>query len=250
MTPRQARRHRERDAREARARRLAYIGTLASGLAHEIRSPLNSIVLNADLLAEELGRLEGEGVRAFAERIARIRTEAGHLRETLDEFLTFARPPKMEPLPTDVNEYLENVIEFAEPECAERDIRIVREFGEEIYPVLLDAGQFRQVILNLLANAREAIGEHGEIRLATREEGGTVEIRISDNGGGVPEAVTARIFDVFFTTREKGTGLGLGIARRITEEHGGRLYLENRPDRGATFVVRLPRGKFLEFEES
>lgn len=105
------------------------------------------------------------------------------------------------------------------------------------------------MILNLLANAREAIGEHGEIRVSTRETGEAVEIRVSDNGGGVPEAVASRIFDVFFTTREKGTGLGLGIARRIAGEHGGSIRLENHPGHGATFVVSVPRGKFLEFEE-
>jgi signal transduction histidine kinase len=110
---------------------------------------------------------------------------------------------------------------------------------------MLDRQQFAQVIRNLLSNAREAIGEQGTITVRTGQDKESVEISVSDNGGGVPEKEEEHIFKVFHTTKESGAGLGLSIARRIVEEHGGRIGLDNRPGVGATFWIRLPKQKIL-----
>lgn len=244
---RSARRLRRSEAEEREAR-LAYLGTLAAGLAHEIRSPLEAMKTTAELLLEDIPGLPEETRRVFADRVERIRREAEGLKKTLDEFLAFARPPKTERFPTNLNAYLKEVLEFAQPEFERHDIRIVTDFQEDLYPVLLDQAQFTQVILNLLQNAREAIGEHGEVHILTREVGEAVEIRIEDNGGGIPGNIEDKVFEVFFTTKEHGTGLGLGIARRVVEEHEGTIRLENRPGAGTTFVVLLPKGKFLEYQ--
>ncbi len=248
MTPSESRKSAERLAESRRQERLAYIGTLASGLAHEIRNPLNSIKLNVELIESELSGSEQCDPAALRKRLGRIHREADQLQAILDEFLTFARPPKIEVMVTDLNQYLEDLLEFYEPECRRADIVVKRDFAKELYPVRVDPAQFKNVILNLLINARDAVREHGEIAVATRELEQEVQIRISDNGGGVKSGDEERIFEVFFSTKEHGTGLGLAIARRIVEEHGGRLFLENRPGLGATFVIRLPKGIFLEFE--
>jgi signal transduction histidine kinase len=249
MSPTESRKAADRLAESRRQERLAYIGTLASGLAHEIRNPLNSIKLNVELIESELSAAEQCDPAALKKRLGRIHSEADQLAAILNEFLAFARPPKMELLVTDLNQYLEDLLEFFEPECRKAGIALKRDFARELYPVRIDPAQFKNVVLNLLINAREAVGEQGEITVSTRELDNEVQIRIADNGDGVKGGDEERVFEVFYSTKERGTGLGLAIARRIVEEHGGRLFLENRPGRGATFVIRLPKGIFLEFEQ-
>jgi signal transduction histidine kinase len=238
----------QRRTAEMRQQRLAYIGTLAAGLAHEIRNPLNSIKMNVELIEEDLGS-EGAGSDpATATRLERIRRESEQLQTILDEFLSFARPPRMEVVATDLTQYLTDLLDFFGPECERARVTVRREFPANQYPVRIDPAQFKHVILNLLKNAVEAIGEQGEVTVATRELEREIEIRISDNGGGLRPGSEEKVFEVFFSTKERGTGLGLAIARRIVEEHGGTLVVENRPGLGASFVIRLPKGIFLEFE--
>ena len=239
----------KREAEEERQARLVFLGTLAAGLAHEIRSPLEAIKLNAELLSEGISCVDKKHRQEFDNRLERIKREAEHLKKTLDEFLQFARPPKIEMFPTDINAYLKELIEFVEPEFSAADITITTDFQDKLYPLPIDQAQMGMAVMNILTNAREAVGDHGEVHVATRDAGESVEIRIRDNGGGVPPAIEKRIFEVFFTTKENGTGLGLGIARRVVEEHDGALILENRPGVGATFIIRLPKGKFLEYTD-
>lgn len=240
----------EREARLEKATRLAYIGTLASGLAHEIRSPLSAIKLNLDLLREDRGSVDSSRRDDFDNRLGLISREVDGLQELLSEFLAFAKPPAMELLPTDMNRLLEDVVQFVAPSCERQQIRIERNFQKNLYPIPLDQHQFgRGVILNLLTNAMEQLGDHGTISLRTRETPDFVEVSVEDNGGGVSPEHEARIFEIFFSTKEHGTGLGLAIARRIVQEHGGELMLENHPKRGAAFVARLPKSKILELKD-
>jgi signal transduction histidine kinase len=238
----------ERETREEQASRLAYVGTLASGLAHEIRSPLNAVKLNLDLLKEELDAVDETKREEFKNRLNLITREVDGLQDLLTEFLTFAKPPSMELLPTDLNQMLLEMEQFIAPACKQRHIQIEKDFQKELYPVPLDQNQFgRGVIINLLTNAMEAIGEHGTIWLRTRETPDNIEIIVEDNGEGVKPENEARIFELFFSTKDHGTGLGLAIARRIVQEHGGELILENRYKKGAKFIIRLPKSKILDF---
>ncbi len=123
-----------------------------------------------------------------------------------------------------------------------------KDFDPELYPVPIDPQQFGQVVMNLVTNARDAVGEQGTITIRTRGTDEAIEIDVEDDGGGVKPGDEERIFEVFYSTKEEGSGLGLGIARRIVEEHGGELVLENHPGRGAVFKVRLPKVKILEYE--
>lgn len=244
MSPAESKKAAQRRADQRKQERLAYIGTLAAGLAHEIRNPLNALKMNVELIEDDLAERDGE----LARRLGRIKREASQLQAILDEFLAFARPPEMQPMVTDLGQYLEDLLEFFEPEVRAAGVSIRRDFAPDPYPVRIDPAQFKHVILNLLKNAAEAIGEHGEITVSTRELEREVEIRVADNGGGVPAGNAEKVFEVFYSTKERGTGLGLAIARRIVEEHGGTLSLDNRPGLGAAFVIRLPKGIFLEFE--
>ncbi|MCZ7644860.1 MAG: ATP-binding protein [Planctomycetota bacterium] len=235
---------------EERASRLAYVGTLASGLAHEIRSPLNSMRLNLDLLREQLEKVEPGARDSFRTRLDLIDREVEGLQHLLTEFLKFARPPQMQPLATDINHLVGQVLELVTPECQQAHIEIVRDFQEDLYPVPVDQAQLgRGVLLNLLTNAREQIGEHGTITVRTRDRDDAIEVHVEDNGGGVPQELEEKVFQAFESTKEHGTGLGLPIARRIVMEHGGTLTLENKPGLGANFVVRLPKSKILEYNE-
>src|SRR5882724_8555247 len=125
----------EREARHEQATRLAYIGTLASGLAHEIRSPLSAIKLNLDLLREDVGAVDDSRRSDFAGRLALISREVDGLQELLTEFLNFARPPAMELLPTDLNQLLIDVVQFIAPACRQRQIKIVTDFQKGLYPI-------------------------------------------------------------------------------------------------------------------
>ncbi len=248
MSPAESKKAAQRRAAQRKQERLAYIGTLAAGLAHEIRNPLNSLKINVELIEDDLSGRDGAEDEELARRMGRIKREAEQLQAILDEFLAFARPPEMQPMVTDLGQYLEDLLEFFEPEVRAAGVTVRRDFAPDPYPVRIDPAQFKHVILNLLKNAAEAIGEHGEITVSTRELEREVEIRVTDNGGGVPSDDAERVFEVFYSTKERGTGLGLAIARRIVEEHGGTLELDNRPGLGASFVIRLPKGIFLEFE--
>jgi two-component system sensor histidine kinase PilS (NtrC family) len=181
-----------------------------------------------------------------------ITRETNGLQELLTEFLAFARPPKLELLPTDLNQMLADLIEFNfRPAAEKRHIQIKTEFQKELYPVMIDNYQLgRGVISNLVNNAMEQIREHGTITLRTRETPDDVEVHVEDNGGGIPKDLENRVFEIFFSTKDHGTGLGLVIARRIVREHGGELALDNRPGQGATFIVRLPKSKILEYGQA
>jgi signal transduction histidine kinase len=255
MAPHRARKERT-DPEQERRDRLAYIGTLAAGLVHEVRTPLNAIQLNAQLLDEDVERLPEHLRERFGRRTRRVTDQIREVVKTLDEFLTFARPPRMDPVPTDLNHFLRELIEFSAPEFHESGVRIERNLADDLYPVVMDKAQLNHVMLNLFRNAREACEMAGLeddrwVRVSTREleDEGLIEIDVDDNGVGIEPDKEETIFDLFYSTKEKGTGLGLGIVRRIVEEHGGQIHAEDLPRAGARFVLRLPRGKFLEFKE-
>ena len=240
----------QQDETHAREARLAYVGRLTTGLAHQIRTPLNAIQLNAQLLAEDLPHLPEPDRETFGRRLDRIRSEAESLSATLNEFLAFARPPAIAKVPMDLRKFLEDSVEFMSPACLKQGIEISLDYEEELYPVRIDPKQLSQVVLALLENAVQAIRGPGHITLSARERDRVVEIGIADDGGGVPADIEEKIFQEFFTTREHGTGLGLVIARRIVEEHGGELELSNKPGVGAVFTIRLPRARVIDYEQS
>jgi signal transduction histidine kinase len=247
---RKSRKRLQREAEQARVQRLQFLGQLASGLAHEIRNPLNGIQLNIDLLRDDLDSVDEDRREAFDRKLTRMRDEVDYLGQMVGEFLQFARPPQIVLTAVNINHLLVDLLEFQQPEFDQQHIDLLLKPAEDIYPILIDRQQFSQVIRNLLSNAREAIGENGRVVVRTIQKDEWVEVVVEDNGGGVPEEHADHIFDVFYTSKPQGTGLGLAIAARSIDEHGGRIWLENHPGRGATFHVRLPQQKILTAEEA
>jgi signal transduction histidine kinase len=228
--------------------RLAYMGTLAGGLAHEVRSPLNSIHLNVELLERSGCHPESQDEeKKFNKRISRIKGEVDNLQKILTEFLQFARPPGVKRLATDVKDFLYDVVEFIDPELSESSVKVKFEIGEHDYPVLIDRRQMEQVLQNLIFNARDAMLEGGTIKIKTDEDLHQIHIQLEDDGPGIELDEQERVFDAFFTTKEHGTGLGLGICRRIVSEHQGTLLLESpiRQGQGTRFIISLPKEKLL-----
>jgi two-component system NtrC family sensor kinase len=215
-----------------RSERLAAIGRIAAQITHEIRNPLSSISLNA----EELGERAPQ-TRELCEAIVR---EVDRLTAITEEYLRFARLPKPQLQRADVNDTLRELLEFVRSELDSAGVRVSLSLSPGLPRVLADVAQLRQLLLNLLRNAREAMSSGGSLRVTSRGSKGMVEIEVRDSGPGIPAERLPRIFDPFFTTKERGTGLGLAMAQEIAQEHAGQLVCESAPGRGTTFTLRLP----------
>jgi signal transduction histidine kinase len=236
------RRSRRLELQAADAERMAYIGTLASGLAHEIRNPLNSLNLNMQMLEEEI---EEQGSPAPTSRrlLAITRSELSRLERLVSDFLAYAKPRPLELEEVAPARLLERVREVLAGEIQRRRARV--EIADESggARVRVDPAQLGQLLLNLTNNALAATEPSGRppvVRLAARRQGGSVILSVSDNGVGVPAEERDKVFEIFYSTRKGGTGLGLAIVARIARAHGGRVLLESEPGEGTTVRVELP----------
>ncbi|MDR3211296.1 MAG: hypothetical protein LBU79_05200 [Planctomycetota bacterium] len=247
------------DEEKAREERFAYVGVLAAGLVHEIKTPLHAILLNVQLLVEDMASLPLDLRPRFERRCKRVHGEVKSLAKMLDVFLSFARPPRIDPVPTDLNQFVREIIDFIRPETDEAGISIVSNLADDMFPVVLDKNQFTHVILNLLHNSIESIeifrekcseDFEGRIVIATAEEDDGIELVIQDNGEGIIPGDEEKIFELFYTTKPKGTGLGLGIVKRTVDDHRGNIRVEQMDSRGARVIITLPRGRFLEFQDT
>jgi two-component system NtrC family sensor kinase len=255
MAQRLAERERELRAQgEAllRSERLAAIGRIAAQITHEIRNPLNSISLNAEELGERIGNGGGAGsasdgrsaearsmvgARELCDAIAR---EVDRLTAITEEYLRFARLPKPQMQGADVNDTVRELLDFVRPELDAGRISLQTQLSPELPRVHADVAQLRQLLLNLVRNAREAMPGGGALNVATRGGEGSVSIEVRDTGHGIPPERLQRIFDPFFTTKERGTGLGLAMSQEIAQEHGGQLSCESEVGKGTAFTLRLP----------
>jgi signal transduction histidine kinase len=232
----------ERDERRARIRteRLAQLGALLAGFAHEVRNPLSTIGLNLQLVLEEFEEAATPRDRRLHKRLSTVQAEVQRLRKILEEFLSFARAPEPKPKPEDLNERLQTLVEFSAPELGERGIALRFYPSPEVGKVALDWDHLQAALVNLLRNAGEAIEGAGEVWMATSREGDEVVIRVTDTGRGIPPELHSRVFEPYFSTKSTGTGLGLPTTRRIVEEHGGTLSFSSEPGKGTQFTIRLP----------
>jgi signal transduction histidine kinase len=223
-----------------RSERLAAIGRIAAQITHEIRNPLSSISLNAEELSERLrdaGKQPNGAAAALCDAIVR---EVDRLAAVTEEYLRYARVPKPQVARVDLNDVVRDLLDFVRPELVSGGVRIEQKLEPHLPQVVADAAQIRQVLLNLVRNAREAMPSGGALSVSTRTIDGGAAVDVRDTGPGIDPARLARIFDPFFTTKERGTGLGLALAQEIAREHGGELTCASTPGSGTTFTLRLP----------
>jgi signal transduction histidine kinase len=230
---------REMLRRTLRAERLAAVGTLAAGLAHEVRNPLNSAQLQLDVLERKVakGTLTTENLTATAKI---LRDEIRRLERLVDDFLSFAQPRPLSIEVSEVNRLVQAVVDLVSPEISAAGIDLFVEFDPDAGTVQVEPQRIRQVLLNLFRNAKEAMVDRGTLTVRTQgpDDGGNVTIEVGDTGPGFPE--DSPVFDAFYTTKEGGTGLGLAIVHRIVADHGGTIRVQSRP--GETrFRITLPQ---------
>ena len=223
--------------------KLADLGAVAAGLAHEIRNPLNSLYINGQLLEEMLTELPEKGVPQKGDLLSLARANlkvTQRLNDTLSGFLRFARPPAMELALVDLNRIVTETLRFLEMEFAYRGISLKSKLYATPLPILADEKLLKQALLNLLLNAQEAVEKKEKtIHVTTGVRAGRPFVRIRDNGRGIPASDRRHLFRLFFTTRKNGSGLGLPIVRQIVRQHGGAIYVRSREGQGTTMTVVL-----------
>jgi signal transduction histidine kinase len=219
---------------------LAFIGTLAGGLAHEIRNPLSTLAINLQLLKEDWDNPITSKEQRSVKRIETLLRETRRLEQVLSDFLRFAGRYQLHREPQNVNAVVDEILDFVGPEARQRKIAIRKELDPSVPPLLLDAGLLKQALLNLVKNAEEAMPGGGDLVVRTHRNKRAVQIDVADTGIGIPPGNLDKIFQVYFTTKAGGSGLGLPVAKRIVEEHHGAIEVESRPGQGARFSIRLP----------
>lgn len=219
-----------------RQEKLAAIGGLAAGVAHEIRNPLSSIKALATFFSGQFA--SGSEGREAAEVMTQ---EVDRLNRAITELLEFARPTDLKPQPTDMGFLIERSLQLVRQDAADRDIHIEMHIDDALCPVWIDPDRFSQCLLNLYLNAIQAMDNGGTLGVRCRSNSaGQLEIAVSDTGLGIAPADRQQIFNPYFTTKPKGTGLGLAIVHKIVEAHEGRLQVESTAGKGSRFTLRLP----------
>jgi PAS domain S-box-containing protein len=221
------------------AEKMASLGKLAAGVAHQLNNPLGSITLFARLMMEEHGLPE-----AAQADLKRILCDAERCRDTVKELLEFARQTRQQIQPQDINQAVARTLFLLQNQTLFHNIEIVKAFDAHLPPVRADIQQLNHLFMNLILNAAQAMQGSGQLTIRTRFEADPkmAVIEVGDTGPGIPAEVLTHIFEPFFTTKEEGqgTGLGLSMVYSIVENHGGRIEVDSSPERGTVFRVRLP----------
>ncbi|MCX6609782.1 MAG: ATP-binding protein [Acidobacteria bacterium] len=219
-----------------RSERLAALGQLTAGLAHELRNPLGTIKNSAEMLAKRL-----PGADPIARELSGyISTEVDRTNELVKRFLDFARPFRLRVEAAELTEVIDRAIQQVENRAAQHKVTIIRNDSPDVGPLPIDAQWIEQLVANLLGNAIDASAEGSAVTILTRPAEGGSELVVVDRGAGIAPESIASVFNPFFTTKADGTGLGLAIVSKIVDEHRGRIHVESVPGEGSTFRVWLP----------
>ena len=226
----------ERATRQAE--RLAAVGQLAAGIAHEINNPVGIMSSRIELMlieAKEHGLPD-----SVVDDLRVLHRHAMRVTDIAAKLLTFARETPAERQPVDVNTVVADALALVEKQLDRSGIRVESRLGSGLSPILGHANALQQVVLNLVTNAGQALGDHGTIRVTTAEDTGRVIVQIVDDGPGIPPDALTHVFDPFFTTKATGTGLGLSVTYGIVRDHGGTIDVQSEVGRGTIFTVALP----------
>lgn len=229
------------ERRTRHAERLAELGTLTGGLAHEIKNPLSTVQLNLQLLQEDLGNSDAVSPRVLR-RLGTVKDETTRLRDILDDFLRYAGRIELERRSTDVSHLLQELVDFLAPQAEAQ--RVTLRLDAPPIQADLDTRLLKQAVLNLMLNALQVMSAGGELIIRARQQGGEAVIEVTDTGPGIAPEDQPRIFDAYYSKRRGGTGLGLAMTRRIVHEHGGQIDLYSELGKGSTFRIRVPLRAF------
>jgi signal transduction histidine kinase len=230
--------------------KLALVGRLAAGMAHSIRNPMTSIKMRLFSLGRS-GKLSDDQ----KENISVISTEIGQINKILENFLEFSRPPKLTMKKQSPSQVVDNTLRLLEQRLKSYGVTVHLIRRAPLDDVLLDAGQLKEAMVNIIINACEAMEKGGRITItetmdSINKNRDTAVIRIQDSGPGIPASIQNEIFNPFFTTKDDGTGLGLSICFNIISEHGGCLVLDSREGQGTCFTITLPAGEDIHGKNS
>jgi signal transduction histidine kinase len=222
-----------------RADRLASVGEMAAGIAHEIKNPLTGIAAAVTIIKDDFASTD-----ARTEILNEVLEQVKRLDKTVNDLLFFGKPTQPEPTYTDINSTLKKTLMFASQHRGGKNIEKRLELQEDLSPVYVDQKQIQQVFLNLILNAIQAMHDNGLLTVGTSmvEKDGMpwVRITIADTGPGMPAQILEKIFTPFFTTKAQGTGLGLAICHKLISQHGGDISVTSEDGKGTVFTVDLP----------
>ena len=236
---------REQSEAEARVQREeeqnALMGTVAAGIAHEIRNPLSTLRMHLQLLREDWENPITEREQKGRKRIDVLLRETERMEAVVSGLVRFAagHAPRLEK--TNLNALAGELLDFLGPQAERSRIKLIREFARDLPTVEVDPNLIRQAILNLLVNAQQVLPSGGEIRVRTAENGQYVRLSVADNGPGIPAEHREKIFNLYFSTKPGGTGLGLPTVKKIVEEHQGKIEVETEVNKGTTFTICLKK---------
>ncbi|MFQ5576780.1 MAG: sensor histidine kinase, partial [Anaerolineae bacterium] len=240
---RRTRQLQQTQAQIIQAEKMAVVGRLAASVAHEVNNPLQAIALQLKLIS-------GDGpADPFAGRLEIVQEELTRIAGIVQQLLEFQRPTPGRRAPHAVPALLNDVLALARKQLQQRGVTVVKQGELTFEPVLVAGDQIKQVFLNLILNAVDAMPGGGELRIAARRSNGAVTITFTDTGVGMSDDVLRHLFEPFYSTKTRGTGLGLAVSREIVTQHGGTLTAGSRPGGGATFTICLPVGRNAPAED-
>ena len=222
------------------------ISALAGGLAHEIKNPLSTIRLNMELLGEDFADPNTPRDRRALKKIGVVQRECQRLQDLLENFLNFAKLRRLNLEPTDLNELIQNLLDFFHPQAEAAGIDVLCYLDPDLPGVQVDRETLRAALLNLVLNAEQAMPDGGQLVVRTKAIASGVALELIDTGVGMDQDTMTQIFDAFFSTKTGGTGLGLSLARKIVEAHRGRIVVQSEVGHGTRFTILLPVPPRLE----
>jgi signal transduction histidine kinase len=228
------------ERRTRQAERLAELGTLTGGLAHEIKNPLSTVQLNLQLLKEDIPP-DNPAHPRVAGRLETVHRETSRLRDILDDFLRFAGKLEVDRKPTELNTLLDELVDFFTPQAQLQRVRLRLRRAPEDIVADVGAKLIKQAVLNLMINALQAMpAGGGELILSLTTDGRQANIDVIDTGTGIPPDAVEKIFQAYYSTKKGGTGLGLAMTHRIVSEHGGTIAVQSDVGKGSDFTISIP----------